>query len=164
MPRPRRRPEDPEGQKFVDNMMYLLTASYMFYPPWDTVWEANDNKNTALLHRMAKHKEIFENEECTEFEAMLYISTVTLSHSVGHDWAEIYMYLFRRWSPEKAAEAEIEGPDTLTKYPQQEDLSRLRKWIFKTQMNRLKRQSADFDQAEVDAEAKELEDLNPRMF
>ncbi len=76
----------------------------------------------------------------------------------------VYILATARWSPEKAAEIEIEGPDALTKYPQQEDLSRLRKWIFKTQMNHLKRRSADFDQAEVDAEAKELDDQNPRMF
>jgi hypothetical protein len=31
-------------------------------------------------------------------------------------------------------------------------------------MNHLKRQSADFDQSEVDAEAQELEDMNPKMF
>ena len=113
---------------------------------------------------MARHKEIFENEECTEFEAMLYISTVTLEHPVSHDWYGIYMYLFRRWSPEKALAAEIEGPNVLTKYPQQEDLSRLRKWIYKTQMNRLKGELQEADQAEVAAEAKEIEDLNPRMF
>ena len=163
MSRPRRR-RDKEDQTFVDNMMYLLTAPYIVSPGNEYTYEANNNKETALLFRMVKHKEIFENEECTEFEAMLYISTVTLEHPVSHDWYEIYMYLFRRWSPEKAAEIEIEGPDTLTKYPQQEDLSRLRKWIFKTQMNHLKRQSADFDQSEVDAEAQELEDMNPKMF
>lgn len=163
MSRPRRR-RDKEDQAFVDNMMYLLTAPHIVSPGNEATYNANDNKNTALLHRMAKHKEIFENEECSEFEAMLYISTVTLEHPVSHDWYEIYMYLFRRWSPEKAAEIEIEGPDTLSKCPQQEDLSRLRKWIFKNQMNRLKRRSADFDQAELEAEAKKIEDLNPRMF
>ncbi len=163
MSRPRRR-RDKESQEFVDNMMYLLTAPYIVSPGNEYTYEANNNKETALLHRMAKHKEIFENEECTEFEAMLYISTVTLEHPVSHDWYEIYMYLFRRWSPEKALAAEIEGPDVLTKYPQQEDLSRLRKWIYKTQMNRLKGELQEADQAEVAAEAKEIVDLNPRMF
>ena len=145
-------------------MMYLLTGSYVTWPGQESIYDANDNKNTALLFRMVKHNEIFENEECTEFEAMLYISTVTLEHPVSHDWYEIYMYLFRRWSPGKALAAEIEGPDVLTKYPQQEDLSRLRKWIYKTQMNRLKGELQEADQAEVAAEAKEIEDMNPKMF
>ena len=159
-----RRRRNKEDQTFVDNMMYLLAGPYVTWPGQESIYEANDNKTTAVLFRMARHKEIFENEECTEFEAMLYISTVTLEHLVSHDWYEIYMYLFRRWSPEKALAAEIEGPNVLTKYPQQEDLSRLRKWIYKTQMNRLKGELQEADQAEVAAEAKEIEDLNPKMF
>ena len=62
-----------DADQFVDQLMYLLTAPYMFYPPWDSVWDANDNKTTAKLQRLAHHREVFETEQCSEFEAMLYI-------------------------------------------------------------------------------------------
>ena len=163
MSRPRRR-RDKESQEFVDNMMYLLTAPRIVAPGNTYTYQVNDNIGKSLIHRLAEHKEIFENEECTEFEAMIYLSTISLEHGLSHDYAEIYFYLFRRCFPEQAAAIEIEGADTLTKYPQQEDLSQLRKSIFKLQMRLLKSESPDFDQAEVAAEAKEIEDMNPRMF
>ena len=75
MSRPRRR-RDKESQEFVDNMMYLLTAPRIVAPGNTYTYQVNDNIGESLIHRLAEHKEIFENEECTEFEAMIYLSTI----------------------------------------------------------------------------------------
>jgi hypothetical protein len=91
-----------DADQFVDMFMYALTAPYMFYPPWSDVWDANDNKTTAKLQRLAQLQQIFAAKACTEFEAMLYISTSTLAHTPSHDWFCIYAWLFRRWRPSKA--------------------------------------------------------------
>ena len=87
----------------------------------------NENRTTARLQRMVHHKEIFENQECSEFEAMLYISTVTLEHPPNHDWDVIYGWLFKRWSPEQAATIfdEYDIPPELNEYPQREQLTLL---------------------------------------
>jgi len=165
MPRPRRRrtKEEREEGKFVDQMMYLLTAPYMFYPPWDSVWEASGNKEEAKLLRLGQAKEILEKEMCTEFEAMLYISSATLSHPMSHDWYVVYGWLFKRCKPEHDIFDEHEIPEQLNKYPQQEDLDRLRRWIYRSQMNHLKTR-LDTDQAAVEAEGQELLEEQQRLF
>ena len=127
-----------DADEFVDQFMYLLTAPYMFYPPWDNVWELNHNKDTAKLERLVHAREIFEAKQCTEFEAMLYISTATLAHPPSHDWFQIYMWLFNRWNPELAKEQDLLPDRPELNVNQQEDLTRLRSWIFRQQMNHMK--------------------------
>ena len=131
-------PSRKDDEQFVDQFMYLLTAPYMFYPPWGDVWEANDNKATATLQRLMHAQEIFDTQQSTEFEAMLYISTATLSHPPGHDWFTIYMWLFNRWNPELAKENDLVPDRPELNVNQREDLARLRKWIFRQQMEHLK--------------------------
>ena len=134
-----------DGEEFVNQFMYLLTAPYMFYPSWDSVWDANDNKTTAKLQRLMHANEIFDTQQCTEFEAMLYISTATLAHPPGHDWFQIYMWLFNRWNPELAKENDLKPDRPELNINQQEDLARLRRWIFRQQMEhmRAKRKGAE---------------------
>ena len=99
-----------EAGDFVDQAMYLITAPYLFYPPWEDIWSAGGNRIRAQTLRFAHAKKIFETEECTEFEAMLYISTATLEHPISHDWYCIYTWLFWRWGPEQAAQV-FDGQD-----------------------------------------------------
>ena len=127
-----------DADQFVDRVMYALTAPYMYFPPWDTIWEANDNKTKSVMYRLAHHKEIFEQQQCSEFEAMLYVSTATLAHPPGHDWFIIYAWLFRRWRPDQAAEIFDSHEGEELNVNQQEDLARLRRWIFNQQMAHLK--------------------------
>ena len=131
-------PSRKDTAQFVDQFMYLLTAPYMFYPPWDDIWSNQDRKNDAVMHRLAHGREIFETRMCTEYEAMLYISTATLAHPPGHDWFIIYAWLFRRWRPDQAAEIFDSHEGEELNVNQQEDLARLRRWIFNQQMAHLK--------------------------
>ena len=124
-----------EEQTFVQQMMYLLTAPGVTMPGYEDTFSPHNAD--AKLQRLIHHKEIFEQGYCTEFEAMLYISTASLMHPLNRDWGDIYFYLFQRWSPEKAKEAGIKGPEELD-YSQEEELARLRKWIFRLQMNRVR--------------------------
>jgi hypothetical protein len=111
----------------------------MFYPLGGaSVWEANDNKTTAKLQCLVHHREIFATEQCTEFEAMLYISTSTLAHPPSHDWVQIYLWLFNRWNPEAAQQNDLKPDRPELNVNQREDLARLRRWIFRQQMEHLK--------------------------
>ena len=61
-------------------MMYLLTAPTVGMPKWvDTL---RMHKQEITIQRLARQEEIFEAQECTEFEAMLYISTASLAVSL----------------------------------------------------------------------------------
>ncbi len=130
-------PSRQDDEAFVDQFMYLLTAPYVTWPGWEDIYQSNDNKTTALIQRMAHHREIFASKHCTEFEAMLYISTATLAHPPSPEWGHIYFWLFRRWNPEAAQAIEVDEVREL--YPgEKELLARLRAWIFKVQMAHLK--------------------------
>lgn len=164
MPRPRRRTkEEREEGKFVDHMMYLLTAPMLTWPGQESIYDWNDNKTTARMERLAHSTEILENEECTEFEAMIYISTSTLENAPGHDLYVVYGWLFKRWKPDQDVFPEHEIPEELNQYPQQEILTRVRKWIYLRQMNHLKTK-LDIDQAAVEAEAQELQEQQGELF
>ena len=157
---------DRDSEQFVDQMMYLLTAPYITMPGYEDIWGDRGNKHDALLHRLALHREIFDNKECTEFEAMIYISTASLIHPLDRDWADIYFYLFHRWSPEKAKAAGIE-PLLELQYPQQDHLRRLRSWIYRTQVNHLRQKSGRGSRSSrrrLQKEEKALQEEQQKLF
>ena len=131
-------PKDPDQfvDQFVDQFMYLLTAPYMFYPPWGDIWTYQDRKNDALMHRLARGQEIWDTKECTEYEAMIYLSSASLAAPMSRDWGQVYFYLFTRAMPEQAMA--IGNEVTELDRSQQVDLTRLRQWIFTRQMEHMK--------------------------
>lgn len=133
-PAPKPAARDEGEQQFVMQFMYMLRAPLVGTPGWcDTL---KDRWSDALLQRLARHKETFAAQQCTEYEAMLYLSSASLEAPMPHGWAEIYFWLFSRWNPKAAAENNIPAPELDTS--QKEDLARLRRWIFKRQIERLK--------------------------
>jgi hypothetical protein len=149
-----------DEEQFVFQMMYLLTAPGITMPGYEDTFRIRNSD--ATLQRLAHHREIFENKECTEFEAMLYISTASLSHPIDRDWADIYFYLFRRWNPEMADQIKIE-PRELA-YPQEDHLHRLRSWIYRTQVNHLRRQHGMGRPHQLRAERKALDEEQQKLF
>ena len=145
----------------VEQMMYYVAAPYVTWPGYEDIYQANDNRQKAIVHRLAHHKEIFEAKHCTEFEAMLYISTATLAHPPSHKWFEIYMWLFRRWNPKLADECGFEEVRWTQNH--QEDLTRLRIWIFRVQMTRLKAKLKQSKEAH-DTKAREEREVQAFLF
>lgn len=152
--------QDRDQEQFVDQMMYLLTAPNISVPGYEDVWKLH--KDDATLQRLAHHREIFGNKQCTEFEAMIYISTATLIAPPEHDWAAIYFYLFHRWSPEKAKAAGFEPREL--EYPQQDHLSRLRNWIYRTQINHLRQKSGRGSRNHLKREEQALKEEQQKLF
>lgn len=131
---PRRRLTDDQA---VLQLLYLITGPLIGFPGWveDLLPQ---HKDEITLQRFLHHREIFEREEATDLEAMLYISTATLAAPPGHDWFEIYMWLFSRWKPDVAQEQDLK-PSRPDLYPhQQEELIRLKRWLYRKQMEHLK--------------------------
>ncbi|MFQ6027691.1 MAG: hypothetical protein ACE5Q6_09385 [Dehalococcoidia bacterium] len=155
-----RRSQHQEEERFVSQFMYLLTGPYITWPGWEDL--AVKRKDDILLYRLAHAREIFEQQLCTEFEAMLYVSTASMEHPMNHDWTEIYMWLFRRWNPEQADEIELNVRELDNN--QLEQLNRLRRWLFQRQMNHLKAKQRDANRKEVEEEQRRLEAQQPRMF
>ena len=164
----RRRRLSPEREEsasggFVDQFMYLLTAPYIGWPGWEDQVAAQ--KEQIVMHRFIHASQIFEQEMATEFEAMMYISSASLSHPLNHEWAEIYGWLFCRWKPDEGKE--IWEREIVLDRTQIEELNRLRRWIFRRQMDHLKSRGRppQADQGkEVASKEQEPEVQQPSMF
>ena len=123
---------DGGGEELVNQMMYLLTGPYVGFPGWEDL--LRNHKDRIIVERMKHHKEIFETQQCSEFEAMLYLSTASLAQPIGHDWAQIYLYLFNGVMPEVAKDLDVLPDRPELNENQKDDLLGLRRWIFKQQM------------------------------
>lgn len=131
---------------FVEQMMYLLRAPLVGTPGWVDILK--DRWSDAIIQRLARHREVFDTRQCTEYEAMLYLSTASLEAPLPRGWAELYFWLFSRWNPQAASENDIPSPEL--DRSQREDLARLRRWIFTRQMERIRqRLKADGGHAPV---------------
>jgi hypothetical protein len=152
--------QDREQEQFVDQMMYLLTAPGITMPGHEDLYRLR--QTDAMLQRLAHYREIFDTKQCTEFEAMLYISTASLVHPISRDWGDIYFYLFQRWNPAQAELIKIE-PRELD-YPQEEDLRRLRSWIYRTQINHLRRRNGLGNPKRLKKEEQDLKEEQQKLF
>lgn len=149
-----------DADKFVEQAMYCLTAPTIAWPGWEDLLKKHQADIT--LQRLAHGQEVFDTQQCTEFEAMLYLSTASLVAPMARDWAEIYGYLFCRWRPDQAKEVWGEAPQLDPN--QQEHLVRLRRWIYRHQRLHLKKKEATADQKELERERRAVEKLHPRLF
>ena len=152
-------------KEFVDFFMYLLKAPVIVYPGWEDSFR--DQWDKVLMERMVHHKEIFTQQMCTEYEAMLYVSSATLVAPPSHDWYVIYMWLFRRWNKEAAEQIGMDDVREKLNINQQEDLGRLRRWIFNGQRNHLKEKAKGVSRETAKALAKEKKQIEverPKLF
>ena len=87
---------------------------------------------------MAKSLECVQNEIATEFDALIFLYTASLCVPFNTTWVNIYMYLFRKYLPSfaDAAKLPVVNLDAFEK----SELEKLRKWIFKQQVKKLRKE------------------------
>ena len=149
-----------DEERFVEQAMYCLTAPTIGWPGWEEL--LRQHREDITLQRLAHQREVFQTQQCTEFEAMLYLSTASLVAPVGHDWVQIYGYLFWRWNPEQGKEIWGQAPQLDPN--QQEHLVRLRRWIYRQQLLHVKGKAGKARQEELEREQRAVEQLQPRLF
>ncbi len=152
-----------EEHEFVDQVMYWLTAPYVTWPGYEDIYQANGNKDRALVRARACHEKFHREKACTEFEAMLYISTATLVAPPSHAWYTIYMWLFNRCMPEAATANGLDDVKEL-EGSYRDDLMGLRQWIYKTQLLHIKQKHKAAAPQEISRMEKEVEVERPRLF
>lgn len=143
---------------FVSEILYTFMAPGLTMPGYEDMYAPH--KDRAMAQRMAHHSEIFETRQCTEYEAMLYISTATLAHPVSREWVHIYGLLFDHCyqvissgaTHEQKLALGIEDSPPLDSQERQM-LAGLRAWIFKKQMEHLKSKRSQRDPDAVNVKA-----------
>ena len=159
-PNPRSRQGRGE-QKFVDDLMYVLTAPIVVLPQYtDSI--QNQHRERVQMERLLHAKEILETERCTVFECNLYLSCASFERPLSHAWAQIYMWCFQQSFPEQAPQIMTEGPVQLDRQEEIE-LDHFRAWIFRVQMNYIKAQSKDFIEKEVTEEKQQLDEEGEQL-
>lgn len=141
--------------EFVHEILYTFMAPGVTMPGYEDLYRPH--KDRAMAQRMAHHLEIFETQRCTEYEAMLYVSTATLMAPPSREWAHIYGWLFDRCyqaiasgaTHDKKIALGLEDSPPLDSQEQQM-LAGLRAWIFKKQMEHMK---SKLNKRDPDAEA-----------
>jgi len=101
----------------------------------------------------------------TDAEAMAYLYTASLEAPMDHDWSQIYLYIAGKTMRQHK---KVEMPEDIRvesiNRTQQEDLARLKRWIYNTRT----RARQDRDRAErreiKETTAAEKKELQPALF
>lgn len=67
--------------------------------------------------------------EATDYEAIIYISTVSLAYPLSPMWQRIYFHLFKKFYPEKSDF--IPDYEAILDIQSEPELKRLKRWLWK---------------------------------
>jgi len=119
-----------EAKKWVKQMVFALTAPLVVCRGCEG--DARDEwKAKAKMYRLAKLLKGEDDGLATDYEAMIYLCTTSVSFPLGHSWFRIYAHLFRKFYGEHADRMGIERVE-LYEY-EERMLDDLKRWIRKRQ-------------------------------
>lgn len=119
-----------EAKKQIEQMVFALTVPLVVWRGCER--DARDEwKAKAKMYRLAKLLKGDDDGLATDYEAMIYISTASLSVPLGHSWYRIYVHLFRQFYEGHADRMGIENVE-LYEY-EVRTLNDLKRWIRKKQ-------------------------------
>jgi hypothetical protein len=123
---------------FVDALMYNLTAPVITATGEPDRQLIETHKSNITLHRLSENikLELLNRKECTDYEAMLYLSTLSLVGPISHDAYRVYMYLAGKYLP--GAKDMLKDAAEGLEPSEQQTLTQLKKKIFADQMKQLK--------------------------
>lgn len=119
------------GLKMFEALAEMFTRPIIGHRGWeDSITE--EQKARIKIERMkqiaeAKGEKI---EMATDYEAMIYISTASLSQPLSRMWTRIYFHLFKRFYPEKS-DFIPEHEAKLNPYQDEQELRNLKRWLYK---------------------------------
>jgi len=120
-------------------MSYAILAPTIVDPRWPEVPEHLKLKAKAI--RTLKAPECIKEQLSTEFDALVYLHTVSLCVPFNEYWFRIYAYLFKKFFPKHAEtlgqNAQLQIPNELSDY-EKYLLNDLRRWIFRVQIRAIK--------------------------
>jgi len=161
----------PTVEKGISEIVGCLSDPIIVFPGgWgDTLPEWL--KNAITLERLAMNMKALKGEEMTgtDAEACAYLNTASLTQPMGHDWAQIYLYIatkvYEKW---RTKESGVTMPDDIRveslNDDQMRDLNRLKAWLCQKRTTvRLDRERAERRQKK-DEEAAKRKQEQPALF
>jgi len=108
------------------------------HPAWKDSITA-EQKARIQVERLKQIKESNGEKitEATDYEALVYVMTVSFAMPLNTTWFNIYTFLFRKFHPEQANQIfESHEGQKLDEFIEQRDLTRLKQWLWKQQNKR----------------------------
>jgi hypothetical protein len=127
-----KREEAKAEEAFVQDMIYRIAAPTLCWPGYEEDI-TQEMKEKARIARLAKRG---LDQECTDYEACLYLMTASQVAPFDRVWFKIYASLFAKAFPDKSKEI-FRDPEQLESYEEQE-LHRFKQWIYKKQIEHMK--------------------------
>lgn len=126
----------PKSKEFALTTLYSVCPLIIVTPgAEDDVYD--DMKEKYKLEAILNIKEIFEKEEAPDYHALLWLSFASLSTAPSPIFAKIQLQLMKKFFGDKT---DFIAEEKLEPYEEKE-LSKLKKWIFKKQIEHLKQKN-----------------------
>jgi len=99
------------------------------------MWASSITEEQKIRIQVERLKQIEEAKgetitEATDYEALVYLMTVSLSQPLDSMWYRHYMRLFKRFYPDKSDF--IEDNETRIQPHEEWELTRLKRWLYHT--------------------------------
>jgi len=124
-------------------------------------------KTAITLERLVMNMRALKGEEMTgtDAEACAYLYTACLTHPMGHDWSQIYLYVAgKTYEKEKKSEMPADIRVESLNDGQMRDLNRLKAWLYqKRTAARGDRDRAERRQKKEEAAARRKQE-QPALF
>lgn len=99
------------------------------------VWRGCEDLVTGEMKARIHIERILNSEKtATDYEAMVYLHTASLAVPFSREWYNIYLFLFSKYYSEQARAIGNYREDIAEH--EKLELSKLKKWIYKQQMNK----------------------------
>jgi len=123
-----------KGRRMFEMLAQVFTRPIVTMVGWENSI-TQEQKQRITIERMKQIKEANGNPiiEATDYEALVYIMTVSLTSPLDTAAYHIYAYLFRKFYPDKAKEIfEDHEGQKLDQWIEEPELKRLKQWLHKT--------------------------------
>lgn len=136
--KPQTATEKREKKKFVNTLLYGLQAPFVFPNDWaESI--SKESREKAKMLRLAQCAKCVDEEMSTDFEAMLYISCLSLVAPLNREWSDTYFHIFSKYYDYSVIDDKYPAPDIPSHHIS--ELNRLRQMIFKRQWDSIKSHS-----------------------
>ncbi len=120
-------------KKFIEHLDYVFRAPIITAPGYEDAI-TKDMSEKVNLYRLAFTKDV-SDKMATDYEAMVYLHTMSFSNPFPHQWHKIYLYVFSKFYDIKKI---LDRPMEKMHEEDYETLNHLKRWLFKTQVRQLK--------------------------
>ncbi len=123
-----------EAENLALRTLYLISAPIIAVPGYENN-VTDDMKQKYQFEAKLNIKEIFEKEEAPDYHALLQLSQSSLSLAPSHTFIKIQLQLTKKFFAEKCNFVKEEKLEL----NEEQELLKLKKWIFKKQIEHLKK-------------------------